>query len=407
MNISEKFALLGINEAAIPEALAKGEKIEMRGEALHGPKVDFTHGDVNAFKPAPGCFETFSQGFFEGQSQAYTPTRGRPVILEHLAKAIASFTGARVNPDKNLLISSGAQCALFLAAGACIMPGDKVAVVEPDYFANRRLVDFFGGEPITIPMKFDEVRGKSGIDLFALEKAFVAGAKLFIFSNPNNPTGCVYSASEIEQISAISQRHDALVIVDELYSRMVYNKVNYTHLCNKRKRSKNLITVLGPSQTESLSGFRLGVALGPEELITRMERLQALTTLSAPGYCQAVLDRWFVEPTGWIQKRVTDHQIIRDVLVQKFQEVPGVTLRPSDGGPFLFVKLPPLDVDIVTFAYILRKHANVAVTPGRLFGERFKDYIRINYSQNIRKTIPAIERLIEMLERYRKAEEEE
>ena len=114
--------------------------------------MDFSHGDVDAHLPTPGSFEVFCAGVEEGGAQAYTPYRGRKEILEHVAASLASFTGAPVDPAENLILTPGTQGALFLAMGANIMPGDKVAIVEPDYFANRKLVEFFDGElvPVTL-----------------------------------------------------------------------------------------------------------------------------------------------------------------------------------------------------------------------------------------------------------------
>lgn len=94
----------------------------------------------------PGSFEIFKAGVEEGAAQAYTLYRGRKTILEHVAGHLSAFTGAAIDPAKNIILTPGTQGALFLAMGSNIMPGDKVAIVEPDYFANRKMVEFFHGE---------------------------------------------------------------------------------------------------------------------------------------------------------------------------------------------------------------------------------------------------------------------
>jgi len=402
MNIQEKFARLGIDNAPGQEALQKSQVLELRGEKLPGAPVDFSHGDVDAHIPTPGSFEVFAAGVEEGAPQAYTPYRGRKSILEHVAEKLSAFTGAAIDPAENVILAPGTQGALFLAMGSNIMPGDKVAIVEPDYFANRKMVEFFGGEMIPIPMHYETAGIGSGIDLGALEQAFKDGAKLFLFSNPNNPVGCVYSYDEIVSIAAMAKQYGATLIVDELYSRQIYTGVEYTHLCAQKEIPENLITIIGPSKTESLSGYRLGVAFGTAEIIERMEKLQAIMALRCSGYNQAVFKTWFNEPEGWMSARVAAHQEIRDAIMAKLEGVPGVFAKPTQGGSYLFITIPELDVTLHQFIRILRELADVIVTPGTEFGPQFLHQFRINFSQDKEKAVAAIERFLIILERYRK-----
>lgn len=401
MNIAEKFDKLGVDNAPGQESLQKNVALDLRGEKLDGPAVDFSHGDVDAHVPTPGSFEVFVQGVEEGGAQAYTPYRGRKAILEHVAKHLAAFTGAAIDPSQNVILTPGTQGALFLAMGANIMPGDKVAIVEPDYFANRKMVEFFGGEMLPVPMNYEQASG-SGIDLAALESAFQQGARLFLFSNPNNPVGCIYSYDEIVGIAALAKKYQATLLVDELYSRQVYPGVAYTHLCAQKEIPDNLITIIGPSKTESLSGYRLGVAFGTAEIIERMEKLQAIMALRCSGYNQAVFKTWFNEPEGWMAARVAAHQDIRDAILEKLNAAPGVSAKPTEGGSYLFVSIPELDVSLHQFIRILRELANVTVTPGTEFGPQFTHQFRINFSQNKENAVSAIERLLAVMDRYRK-----
>jgi len=402
MTIQEKFARLGIDNAPGQEELQKAQVLELRGEKLPGAPVDFSHGDVDAHVPTPGSFEVFAAGVEEGAAQAYTPYRGRKAVLEHVASSLSAFTGAAIDPAENVILTPGTQGALFLAMGANIVPGDKVAIVEPDYFANRKLVEFFGGEMIPIPMHYETAEAGSGIDLDALKAAFEAGAKLFLFSNPNNPVGCIYSYNEIISIAAMAKEYGATLLVDELYSRQVYPGNPYTHLCAQKEIPENLITIIGPSKTESLSGYRLGVAFGTAAIIERMEKLQAIMSLRCSGYNQAVFKTWFNEPEGWMEARVAAHQEIRDAIMEKLSGVPGVYAKPTQGGSYLFVTIPELDVSLHQFIRILRELAGVTVTPGTEFGPQYLHHFRINFSQDKEKAVAAIERFLVILERYRK-----
>ncbi|MDY0296850.1 MAG: pyridoxal phosphate-dependent aminotransferase [Acidobacteriota bacterium] len=400
-DLNEKFAQIGVENAPGQEARRKEEKLDIRGEPLPGIPVDFSHGDVDAHEPTPGAFEAFRKGFERGAPQAYTEYRGGRHTREDVAAKLADFTGTAIDPDSELIITPGTQGALFLAMGALVGQGDKVAVVEPDYFANRKLTLFFGGEIVPVRMDFLETDMGAGLNLAGLEEAFRSGVKLFLFSNPNNPTGAIYSESEIRTIASLARHYDVALIVDELYARQVFDNRPYTHLCAQQGKPDTLITILGPSKTESLSGFRLGAAFGSPHIIDRMERLQAIVSLRAGGYNQPVLDTWFNEPQGWMEKRTAAHQAIRDDLLRILRSSDGVKVRTTDGGSYLFIQLPPMDVSMQDFVKIVRKLAGVTVTPGIEFGPSFTDWFRVNFSQDHEAAVAAMKRLLAVFERYR------
>ena len=401
--IVEKFKKLGAENAPGQETRQSTSNIELRGEEIPGTPVDFSHGDVDAFEPIPGSLDVFVEGVHTGGKQAYTEYRGSQNIREDVAQKLSNFTGSSIDYDKNLIITPGTQGALFLAMGSMITRGDKVAIVAPDYFANRKLVEFFDGEVVPIQMDYFNTNTCCGLDLTQLEDAFKSGVKLFLFSNPNNPTGVIYSQEEIRTISELAHQYGAQIIVDQLYSRQLFDGHSYTHLCAQNIMDpENVITIMGPSKTESLSGYRLGVAFGSSNIIDRMEKLQAIVSLRAGGYNQAVLKTWFNEPEGWMVGRIKDHQAIRDDLLSKFNAVEGFKVRASEAGSYIFPKVPELDVSIIDFVKILRLQAGVTVTPGTEFGSQFTDSFRINFSQDHKAAIDAVERIIKVTELYRK-----
>lgn len=373
----------------------------MKGEPLPGRPVDFSHGDVDAHEPTPGAFDTFAAGVQAGGVQAYTEYRGALSVRQTLSKRLAAFTGAAVNAEDGLIVTPGTQGALFLAVAATVARGDKVAIVQPDYFANRKLVEFFEAELMPVPMHYAVAGTGSGLDLGELEAAFREGARVFLFSNPNNPAGVVYSPTEIDAIAALASRYGATVIVDQLYSRLCYAGTEYTHLRARDIEPDTVVTIMGPSKTESLSGYRLGVAFGASAIIERMERLQAIVSLRAAGYAQAVLATWFAEPEGWMAARIADHQEIRDALVAAFRGIEGCSVRTPGAGSYLFPELPELSIPPADFVAALRQQAGVTVTPGTEFSPHCARSVRLNFSQDRVAAIDAVRRLAELVERYR------
>lgn len=401
-SITEKFAKLGVDNAPGQEGRQKNDTLPMKGDLLPGTAVDFSHGDVDAFTPIPGTLDTFIAGVTEGGAQAYTEYRGRASIRQYLAQKLAEFSGAPVNADSEMILTPGTQGALFLAMGALVTRGVKVAIIEPDYFANRKLVEFFDGEMIPVQIRFDQVEHYSGLDLEALEKAFRDGAEVFLFSNPNNPTGVIYSPEEVAAIGRLAKKYTVAVIADELYSRQIFtDTLPYTHLRSLAERPESMVTIIGPSKTESLSGYRLGVAFGSADIITRMEKLQAIVSLRAGGYSQAVFADWFSEPAGWMTDRVARHQAIRDDLLKVFRACPGCFVRTTEAGSYVFVTLPKLEVPLDTFVKLLRNQAGIIVTPGTEFGPQFTSHIRLNFSQNHKAAVEAGKRIVTMVDRYR------
>jgi aspartate/methionine/tyrosine aminotransferase len=227
--IIEKFAKLGTDHAPGQEVRqgSAAQDAALRGDALPGTPVDFSHGDVNdnAFAPTPGALEEFVAGVHRGGSQAYTEYRGGAELRERIAERLTAFTGRPVSGADELIITPGTQGALFLALGATVNAGDRVAIVRPDYFANRKLVEFLGGVVVPVRMDYLTYSDRAGLDLGELEDAFKSGVTTFLFSNPNNPAGVVYSPAEIARIAELATKYGVSVIVDQLYSRLLYRGI--------------------------------------------------------------------------------------------------------------------------------------------------------------------------------------
>ncbi|WP_280460039.1 pyridoxal phosphate-dependent aminotransferase [Nocardia carnea] len=391
MNIAARFASLGIDNAPGQES-ARDTAQAMRRTA-NPDGVDFSHGDVGAFPPTPGALGAFSDAYEAGAKYAYSEYRGHAIIREPLAGKIADFTKAPIDPARELIVTPGTQAGLFLALSSLVAPGDKVVIVEPDYFANRKIVAYLGGEAVPVTLSYNVLGQAAELDLGQLEAALSGGANIILFSNPNNPTGALYTEGQIRSIVDLAERFGAFIVVDELYSRLIYPGNTITHLRACGVDPDRCITLLGPSKTESLSGFRTGVAVGAPSIIERMEKLLAIVSLRTAGYNQAVLDTWFAEPEGWLTRRIDEHRQIRDGLVEIFSAA-GFLTRTTEGGSYIFPTLPPLRTSAAEFVATLRHQYGIVVTPGTEFSPHHASSIRLNFSQDHDNAIAAAHSIV-------------
>ncbi|MGE0781735.1 aminotransferase class I/II-fold pyridoxal phosphate-dependent enzyme [Mycolicibacterium sp.] len=361
--------------------------------------VDFSHGDVGAFPPHPAAAEAVHDAIAVGATWAYSPYRGHREVRSRVADRLGELMGLAIDPDRHLLVSAGTQAGLYLAMSSVIERGDRVGIVAPDYFAYRKITEFLEAQPVDVTLHYRE-HGRAGeIDLESLTSALDSGVRTIVFSNPNNPTGVVYEPSHLLRINATLAEYGAFAIVDQLYARQIFDGRAYTHFAGLDGAADRTLTLIGPSKTESLSGFRLGVTIGPEPIISRMETVQGLVTLRAPGYSQAVLTTWLAEPPGWLDDRVAAHQRIRDELMAVIQASDAVMARPTEGGSYLFIHIPAVAGDLDAFVESLRVEDGVTVTRGTEFGS-FPDAVRLNFSQDRTAAVAALRRLVDRAQRW-------
>jgi len=359
--------------------------------------VDFSHGDVDAFPPHSAAEAAFVAALGEGGRAAYTQYRGNAGVRQRLAGRLAALTGAPVDPQHELIITPGTQGALFLALASLVEQGDPVGIIEPDYFANRRIVGFLGGQPVPVRLNLFGRPSPAVLDVGTLRAALrAAGAHVLCLSNPNNPTGAVLPGTTLAALAEMCAEDDVFVVMDQLYCRQLFTSEAFTHARALPGMRTRCVTLMGPSKTESLSGYRIGTAIGPGWLIDRMEAVLSITSLRAPGYSQRVLDTWLAEEPGWLADRVNAHRAIRDRIVAILSKLDGCQVTTPDAGSYLFVRLPELKISAADFVGELADSEAVVVTPGSEFGHGFDDFFRINFSQDADAAVAAIERLVRL-----------
>jgi aspartate/methionine/tyrosine aminotransferase len=251
---------------------------------------------------------------------------------------------------------------------------------------------------VRLPLDQDD-QGRLSIGAERLAAARAERPRLLLFSHPNNPTGGVYDASTIQALAKFAVDEDLVVVVDQLYCRLIYGGVTYTHLGALPGMIERTVTLVGPSKTESMSGYRVGVAVGPPAAVDVMERVLSLSSLRAAAYCQQALRHWIVGDADWLAQRIAEHQELRDLLVERLRTIPGVSVASPAGSSYVFplIEAPrwarngdgPDDHEIA----VAFKAAGVLVSPGYQFGPAGRGRFRINFSQDRERLLIAIERI--------------
>ncbi|PPF76604.1 aspartate aminotransferase [Subtercola sp. Z020] len=355
--------------------------------------LDTTHFDVVRFPPPPWVKEQMDTAIDNG-AWAYSPYRGDPEVLAALAGPIGDFLGSPVSAD-NLALTPGTQGALFTTLAALVNEGDLVLLADPDYLFCERILAFLGARVERIPLTFDT--DEPSLDLDLIEELSAQKPKLLLFSHPNNPTGSVYSEAMIARVAELAVEGDFLVMVDELYSRLVYDGGAFHHLRVQPGMAERSITLLGPSKTESMSGFRIGVIVAPEIVVQTVEQCLAMTSLRAPAYSQHLLSRWLVDDHDFLRERVADLEGLKTLTIEKLSAVPGLHLAPQQATAYLFVDVTAFGATDVEIAGALQREARVIVSPGYQFGAQGSGHFRICYARDEAEWSAALDLMVTCL----------
>ena len=208
--------------------------------------IDLTHGDTRAFLPPDAAWDDFRAAVTEN-TEAYTAYRGSGLLRHLLAPRLASLLGRPVDPDAELIVTPGTQGGLFAALSALVAPGDRVALPDPEYFMSERIVAYLGAVAVRLALKQDQ-QGRLSLADADLDAARAARPRILLLSHPNNPTGGVYDQAAAAAIAEFAVAEDLLVIVDQLYCRLLFPGAPFTHLCAQPGMAERTVTLIGPSR---------------------------------------------------------------------------------------------------------------------------------------------------------------
>jgi aspartate/methionine/tyrosine aminotransferase len=363
--------------------------------------IDLTHGDTRAFEPPPAAAEDLAAAVADN-TEAYTPYRGSTTVRNLLAPRLERLLVRAVDPERDLIITPGTQGGLFAALSALVSPDDVVALPDPDYFMTERIAAYLGARPHRVALHQDG-DGVLRIDSADLEAAAAKRPKILVLSHPNNPTGGVYEPETAQALADLVIRGDMFAVVDQLYCRLLFDKGDYVHLGSLPGMAERTVTLLGPSKSESMSGYRVGVAVGPPAVIDGMERVVSLAALRTAGYAQQVLRHWMDDDDEWMDQRIAAHQYLRDRLIARLKAVPGMVVAAPAASSYVFsdasrtpragwLASAALQADDYALA-VAMKAGGVLISPGYQFGPAGRGHFRINFSQDAGRLDTAADRI--------------
>lgn len=375
-----------------------GQSVRDADLALHldgggGGLLDTTHFDTVRFPPPAWAASVMASAIADG-STAYTPYRGAPEVLAGLAPVLTEFLGRPVD-SRNIALTPGTQAGLFTTLAAIVDEGDLVLLADPEYLFVERMLEFLGARVERI--RVGQSASGPAIDLARIEELLPEKPVLFVYSHPNNPTGSVFTPATLEAVAELSALGGFRVLADELYSRLVYPGTEYRHMSSIPGMAERTITMLGPSKTESLSGFRLGVVVGPHDVMDAVEQTLAATSLRAPAYAQRLLAHWLIEDVDFVATRIEELAVLRDMTVEAFRRVPGLIVLPGEGTAYLFADVTAFGRTDQEIAGALKRDAGVIVSPGYQFGPSGIGHFRVCYARDEVEWAATLERMVEVL----------
>jgi aminotransferase len=325
----------------------------------------------------------------------YTSNSGILELRQAIAVSLQQLYGLAYDPETELLVTVGASEALYLALTAILDPGDEVIVPQPCFVAYTAEVAFAGGVPIPIATR---VENNFQVTAAEIERVITPRTKALLIGYPNNPTGAVVSREHLVQIGELAARHDLLVISDEIYARLVYNGA---HVCFPALPGMRARTILlgGFSKSHAMTGWRLGYAAAPPELLAAMRKVHQFTIMSAPTTAQVAGIEALQNGEQYVQQMVAEYDRRRRLLVGGLNTL-GLDCFEPKGAFYAFPAVAKSGMDDNTFAEALLQEEQVAVVPGSAFGAGGEGFVRLCYATAYEKIEEALTRMERFMRRH-------
>jgi aminotransferase len=325
----------------------------------------------------------------------YTSNSGLMELRRAIAEHLDRLYGQTYNPASEILITVGVSEALYLALAATLDPGDEVIVPEPCFVSYAPEVTFAGGTPVIVPTT---VENDFQVTAEAVAAAITPRTKVLLIGYPNNPTGAVMTRERLNEVAAVAKQHNLLVISDEIYDRLVYDT---EHVCFPSLPGMYSRTVLlqGFSKAYAMTGWRIGYAAAPAEILGMMRRVHQYTIMCASTVAQHAALAALLEGEPHVQAMLAEYDRRRRLIVDGLNEI-GLECFEPRGAFYAFPSIEVTGMDENEFAEKLLREEKVAVVPGSAFGQAGQGHVRCCYATAYEKIEQALERMQSFVRRY-------
>jgi aminotransferase len=318
----------------------------------------------------------------------YTSNHGIIELRQALARHLELLYGVKYDPQTEIVITVGGSEALNLSAIALIDPGDEFIIPTPCFVTYQAAVIMAGGVAVEVPCRAEN---NFDLDPQKIAAAITPKTKGILIGFPNNPTGAVSSRQNLLEIAKLAEKYDLIVLSDEIYDRLVYG---VKHVCFPALNGMQKRTVLlgGFSKDYAMTGWRIGYAAGPAELIKGLVRVHQYMVMSAPTMSQYAALEALQSGEDAVLEMLAEYDRRRKLIVSGLNEIGLTTVEPK-GAFYAFPRIDQTGLDDETFSMRLLQEEHVAVVPGNSFGSGGEKFVRCSYATSYEKIEEALKRM--------------
>jgi len=325
----------------------------------------------------------------------YTPNSGTPELLQELARCLQREHGLNYDPHGELLITVGVSEALDLAMRAILDPGDEVIIPDPCYVSYEPCIVLAGGKPVPVP-----TREKDAFELSAteVESRITDRTRAILIGYPANPTGAVMGPERLRELAGVARNHGLTVISDEIYAKLVYG-VEHTCVAALPGMQPNTILLGGFSKAYAMTGWRIGYAAAPRDVIAAMTKIHQYTMMCVPTMSQVAAIEALRHGEDSATEMVSDYNRRRLVMVNGFRDI-GLSCFEPKGAFYAFPSIRSTGMTSEEFAEGLLTEEKVVVVPGSAFGACGEGYVRCCYATSMADIEEALTRMRRFVRRH-------
>ena len=326
----------------------------------------------------------------------YTSNWGKLELRQAVSDHLHSLYKVKYDPTNEIIATVGVSEALYLTFTAILNPGDEVIIPTPCFVSYQAEVIMAGGVPVEVVAREEN---NFMIDPADIRKAITPSTKCIFIGYPSNPTGAVATREVMLEIGKIAEEHDLLVVSDEIYDRLVYD---FEHVCFPaldESLKQRTILLGGFSKDYAMTGWRIGYACGPSDLIQGLVRIHQYSIMSAPTTAQDAALEALKSGNPFVEEMRTEYDRRRRLLVSGLNRLGLRTFEPR-GAFYTFPNIQASGMDDETFAEMLLREESVAVVPGNAFGPGGAGFARMCYATSYEKIEEALRRMEKFMSRH-------